>query len=150
MQKKCTSCSQQKSSKEFWKNKSQPDGLDNLCTTCRSESISRYRNRVRSEKKPKEVDKAAQIQKRKERAKFNQIYRNYGLTKEQYLAMLNEQNYCCKICDEPEKLCVDHCHTTGKVRGLLCNSCNRAIGSLKENIKSLTKAIEYLKSSKVE
>lgn len=61
------------------------------------------------------------------------------------------QNGRCKICNTPkassgyEGLHVDHCHTTNKVRGLLCNECNMMLGLAKDNSEILTKAINYLK-----
>lgn len=65
----------------------------------------------------------------------------YGLTPEEYDALLTKQNGLCAICQRPPgknvrahwggKLCVDHCHDTGKVRGLLCNDCNLAVGYAK-------------------
>ena len=63
--------------------------------------------------------------------------------------MLVQQNYSCGICKKHEsefkyKLRVDHCHTTGKVRELLCNSCNVLLGHSKENINNLNNAIGYL------
>jgi hypothetical protein len=75
----------------------------------------------------------------------------YGLTMEQYNVMLIEQNGVCKICGKPEKssskgvLSVDHDHSTGNVRGLLCDTCNRGLGHFYDNISLLYNAIEYLK-----
>lgn len=73
----------------------------------------------------------------------------YGITLEQYHQMLADQNYRCAICgqeDEVEgrKLAIDHCHTTGKVRGLLCGKCNRGLGLFYDNSKLLQNAISYL------
>lgn len=72
--------------------------------------------------------------------------------------MLEEQNHLCAICGNPEtvknykdvvsKLSVDHCHRTGKVRGLLCQNCNKGIGNLKENEDIILKAVEYLRKHK--
>lgn len=66
----------------------------------------------------------------------------YGIDIEQYDAMLKTQNGVCKICSsvnlDGKRLHVDHCHQTGKVRGLLCNGCNRKLGwyeILKTNIE---------------
>jgi hypothetical protein len=70
---------------------------------------------------------------------------NYGITIEQYYAMLREQNGLCKLCSKPPKsrrLVIDHCHQTGKVRGLLCNGCNRSMHLL-DNADLLAKAIKY-------
>lgn len=78
------------------------------------------------------------------------IIRNqYGITLEQYNNMLEAQNYTCAICgngDEVEgrRLAIDHCHTTGEVRGLLCGKCNRALGLFYDNKDLLSKAIKYL------
>lgn len=57
-----------------------------------------------------------------------------------------KQNNKCFICDEEAKLVVDHDHSTGKVRGLLCSICNTGIGMFKDSTKNLEKAIEYLKN----
>lgn len=65
--------------------------------------------------------------------------------------MLEGQNHVCAICSRPETrgktkyLSVDHCHTTGKVRGLLCAKCNTVLGYMNDNPDYLTKAMEYLK-----
>lgn len=78
----------------------------------------------------------------------------YGLEHEDYLQLLKDQNYVCAICGLEETvknpsghvkpLSVDHCHTTNKIRGLLCTSCNVALGYLKDDVTLLAKAIVYL------
>ena len=79
----------------------------------------------------------------------------YGITTEQYAEMVKIQNNRCAICGNEEtakhnrtglvqKLAVDHCHTTGKNRGLLCQDCNRGLGKFKDSPQRLKKAIEYL------
>ena len=76
--------------------------------------------------------------------KHNLEYR-YGITQEQYAALVKAQGGACSICGKvPQKLHVDHNHKTGKVRELLCHSCNTAIGHLKESPELLMKAIAYL------
>jgi hypothetical protein len=86
------------------------------------------------------------------------IKANYGITKIQYEIMLKQQNGVCKICKLPEKcihhktkkikqLAIDHCHKTGKIRGLLCNQCNRLLGYAKDSIELLESAIKYLKTT---
>ena len=75
----------------------------------------------------------------------------YGLTEGRYYEILEDQNYCCAICGSPEKdsrrqrFCVDHCHDTGIVRGLLCFSCNVLLGNANDSIGLLEEAITYLK-----
>lgn len=87
------------------------------------------------------------------------IYNRYGITLADYDRMLEEQNGVCKICegtcDHPQRrnlgtLSIDHCHTTGKVRGLLCNKCNSLLGWAKDDTNTLKKAIEYLETSYTE
>lgn len=81
------------------------------------------------------------------------LRKNYGVTLEWYKAKHAEQNGVCAICEREEtavihgrniSLAVDHCHDTGKVRGLLCRSCNNAIGAFGHNPDLLFAAIAYL------
>ncbi len=70
----------------------------------------------------------------------------YGISKEDYKKLFEKQNGKCAICELTfkESLCVDHNHKTGKVRGLLCHNCNRAIGLFKDNALTTMKATLYL------
>lgn len=76
------------------------------------------------------------------------IKNKYGLSVEDYLSMLDEQNGVCAICEHTcasgNRLCVDHCHSTGRVRGLLCAHCNHAIGKLGDDPQVLRRAAGYL------
>lgn len=74
------------------------------------------------------------------------LKRDYGITDEIYDALLKKQNHCCGICKTPvsDVLHIDHCHTSKKVRGLLCGNCNRGLGFFKDNITFLWEAIKYL------
>ena len=85
----------------------------------------------------------------------NSLKKCYGITVDKYLEMHSEQNGKCAICNGDEKsvdrrtqkirrMAVDHCHKTGKIRGLLCSSCNRGLGYFKDSIQSLQTAINYL------
>ena len=80
----------------------------------------------------------------------NREYRNkYGITLEIYEKMYGSQNGACAICERhstnfAKRLCVDHCHTTGAVRGLLCHDCNTALGKFRDNAGALRRAITYL------
>lgn len=73
----------------------------------------------------------------------------YGITPDQFDEMLREQEGKCALCKEPfaETPHVDHCHTTGKVRGLLHTKCNTGIGMFGDNPQKLALAIEYLRAS---
>lgn len=84
------------------------------------------------------------------------LQRNYGISLGDYQDMWETQNGLCKICKNPETatykgtlkfLVVDHCHTSGEIRGLLCNNCNRAIGMLKDNPEVLRNAASYLEGN---
>jgi coenzyme F420-reducing hydrogenase beta subunit len=68
----------------------------------------------------------------------------YGIDIKQYQTMLNAQSGSCALCEKSDDLCVDHCHETGKVRGLLCRQCNSAIGKLGDNAAGLQRALSYL------
>jgi Recombination endonuclease VII len=75
-----------------------------------------------------------------------ELRRRYGMSPAEYAALLAKQGGACAICRKRSKgrLCVDHCHVTGTVRGLLCHACNLALGSLKEDQASLVAALAYL------
>jgi len=81
----------------------------------------------------------------------------YGITLLEYEALLAKQNGVCAICQQPEKtldrkqnklrrLAVDHCHTTDKIRGLLCFECNTGIGKFGDNPQLIERAAEYVRS----
>jgi len=76
------------------------------------------------------------------------LRRWYGLEPIQYETMLQEQNYVCIICKNPNpdgrRLSVDHCHETRRIRGLLCNNCNNGLGRFQENPELLRIAALYL------
>lgn len=76
------------------------------------------------------------------------IYKKYGMTQSDYDKMLDEQNGVCFLCGRPPKdgkrLVVDHSHETGRVRGLLCTTCNVGLGLLQDNSDLLKKAADYI------
>jgi hypothetical protein len=133
--KKCKYCNESKESKDFNTNKS------NQCKKCRSIVKKNYREK----------------NKEKEKLSFLKRFfkRKYNITIEQYNEILEKQNGKCAICfseksrrngktNQSEPLAVDHCHKTGKVRGLLCTNCNVGIGLCKDNIELFYNCITYL------
>lgn len=76
--------------------------------------------------------------------------RKANTTVEAVLQAYKDQNHCCAICFRPESdfkkgLCVDHCHTTGKFRGILCHRCNTSIGQMDDDTDRMLRAIQYIK-----
>jgi len=78
---------------------------------------------------------------------WNRRLREYGVSEERFWEMFKEQDGKCEICSIKidVKCCVDHNHDTNKARGLLCNSCNIALGQFQDNTGHLKNAITYLK-----
>ena len=76
------------------------------------------------------------------------LNKTYGITVETFLKMLDAQNGACAICEKicvtGERLCVDHDHETGQVRGLLCRKCNSAIGMFDDEPVLVERALQYL------
>lgn len=79
----------------------------------------------------------------------NQLKHKFGITLEELRELKAGQKNKCAICCKKKKLVVDHCHKTGKVRGLLCSTCNSGIGMLQDNIEVLKTAIKYLRRTNV-
>ncbi len=130
-----------------------------LCMACyrkQNENIRKYmkgylrewrkRNREKCsgyvEKRLSDPVKRARV---RERQYASRVKSKYGLTEAALADMMRLQNNQCGICDQHmDKPNIDHCHTTGKVRGLLCNGCNTGIGMFKESIPALLKAADYI------
>ena len=101
-------------------------------------------------------DKLRAYQKEYARKNRDRIYkqsltRKYGMTQDEYEMMYESQNGLCAICENKcvnkqhkGNLCVDHCHETKKVRGLLCHKCNTMLGLANDNPEILEKARNYL------
>lgn len=123
----CTKCKKSKPLSEFGRDKRRKDGLYPHCKECKRQ----YQNDRYSDVAAKRLE------------------RKYGITKDDYDRMFREQGGKCAICDKPQSECrralaVDHCHASGKVRGLLCDECNRALGYFYDDTNRIAKAIEYL------
>ena len=119
----------------------------------KEEKRAYYKAYYEKNKEKLRADNRERYHKNREGVYAAQIHKKYGITLDDYDRMLAEQNGVCKICsqecDHPQRvnsrtLSIDHCHTTGKVRGLLCNKCNSLLGWARDDISILQKAIEYL------
>jgi len=111
----------------------------------------RIRHKIRYDLKREEIIQISMDYKKKhpKKVRNDKLKQNYGITLEDYNMMLSNQHDCCAICKKHKDdlkviLGVDHNHTTGKVRGLLCNKCNIALGGFNDNIELLNNAISYL------
>ena len=87
---------------------------------------------------------------KKDKHKRNNLKARYNISLEVYNNMLTNQGNTCKICGinsckTGKSFAVDHCHTTNKIRGLLCSNCNTALGLMNDDIARMKKAIYYLK-----
>lgn len=130
------------------------------------EEILAYKKKYRENNKDKILaySKQYELKNKVERTKYYQGWKlrnpshrrnrhlrtKWNMTNDEFESMAMNQNLCCAICGIHESnlnqsLSIDHCHATGKIRALLCRHCNLGIGFFKENVKSLEKAIEYIK-----
>lgn len=125
------------------------ENRSSICKTCEN----RRRNALRVSTPHKQaVTKQKQVIRSRRSYLTKRIYTKYGLTYQAYQDLLKSQDYKCAICGLSEStkgkgLSVDHCHTTGKVRGLLCTNCNLGIGSFTDDIQKLKLAISYLEKT---
>lgn len=138
----CTKCDTYRPIDQFHKNKVSKDGRHNYCKACRIA----YQKEWHKNNPTYHTDYI-----NSNHGQSTNLFRKYGITKDQYNSMLAEQNGNCKICKThytkfKRDLHVDHCHQTGKVRGLLCVCCNTGLGKFKDSIELLQQAITYIQS----
>ena len=137
--KKCSTCGEVKPiSSDFYTTQYKGRNHPTVSSMCRGCHNAKHRKKYATES-------VEERKKRQEANVRNHLTRKYGLTTEEFSAMMLKQNNKCKICEREMNLPqIDHNHTTGKIRGLLCNPCNMAIGLLKEDIKVFYNAISYI------
>lgn len=135
----------------FYKNKKKFDGLSGYCKKCQADAISRSYYKA-----PEKWSERQKENRKRDRAKTLELQRKcwlrreYGITVEEYNDMFTSQGGVCKICRKHVStlgrgLNVDHCHRTGRIRGLLCGQCNRGLGFFYDNVEYLESSIKYLK-----
>jgi|ERR1035437_2421727 hypothetical protein len=153
LQKCCSVCKELKPISEFRPRLTNRDGYSAKCSVClnvytaewcRTHKDSVRKTRLKYREKSKEKIKRTR---RKQGLRLN-----YSLTLEEYNQLFTSQLGCCKLCGkhqskEKNALSVDHCHRTGIVRGLLCNTCNRALGLLQDSSEICRLAADYLEST---
>lgn len=143
----CIKCGETKDIEEFYKSRRNKDNYAIRYTTeCKKCALKNRREHYKENK---------------DRILDEHRFRSYGVTKEEYEQMLQDQDGKCAICKREElarayvtkkvrALAVDHCHVTGYVRGLLCRACNLGIGHFDDNLEFLKEAVKYLEEADVQ
>ena len=154
---KCSKCGEYKTDENFYR---RGTGRQTQCIQCSKASAKEWyasnpdyrkeKARVWRTENPDYVRDYRKTNRR--RIYMVESARKYGITTEQFDEMFDRQGGCCGTCqksfdwtDKQTKPHIDHCHLTGKVRGLLCNKCNTVLGLVEDNAEVLSNLIEYLK-----
>lgn len=150
----CKKCERERPVEEFFVNRAMKDGRMSMCRDCSMEKTRAYRL--------KNLDRERAIGREKQRAfraanpsydRWMKIWRKYGLTPKQWEDLYSLQQGRCAICIAPlaegTKICVDHDHATGVVRGLLCTICNQGLGYFKDDPDRLRRAAAYVEAAPV-
>lgn len=125
--KTCTDCNTSKPTSDFYKGTAK-------CKPCYGERRKIWKKLNKD--KAKQYDRKWALKK------------HYGLSELDFRSMIDQQQGLCAICKQEKTMCVDHCHSTNKIRGLLCKSCNLGLGSFADDAERLQAAIEYLNAHK--
>jgi hypothetical protein len=148
LMKSCTKCKEIKPLTEFYNHvKHGPRPECKACTKLRSANIWKDKKEELTLRNRNWLDNNKE--RRKKYTKVQNLKRKYGLTLEQYEAMLLAQRGKCPICNKELDACaqkdVDHCHNTGKIRDILCSNCNKGLGCFDDNPECMIAAAEYVK-----
>lgn len=146
-QKSCSICLKVKPAEDFYPRKNRPLGLSPQCIDCEKKRAARNM-RERRRRDPEQARKYDREYRRKnpDKVKNMSLKKNYKIDLIEYKAMFARQEGRCEICSNYDRLNVDHCHSTKKVRSLLCGNCNKGLGHFKDNLQLLEAAIQYLKA----
>ena len=118
----CNKCGKTKSISSFYKRTNRPCGVQSKCKTCQNSGRIKYY-------KPHEV-----------------MRRKFNISESYYIELMKQED--CPCCGKKmEKKCIDHNHKTEKIRGVICNNCNTALGLLDDNKETLSNLIQYLERS---
>ena len=163
----CSKCKIEKSRSDFYVEVTNKDGVRSSCKVCAKKPRTQYiklqsktcktckvnksinnfdKNKLSTNGYGSYCEKYSKTKSRK--FKINK----YRITPEEYYEMLVSQDYKCSICFKEQEISkplrIDYCHKTNKVRGLLCNNCNVALGLFQDNPHILVTALIYLEQSK--
>lgn len=173
--KKCTKCGVEKPEDldHFYKHPEGKNGLNPCCKKCviarstvwhkanpekarqavkdwvaRNPELDKARHTAWKKAHPErgKIGQRRRYWKNPELARVKNICKKHCISLVTYKQMLTQQKNCCAICAvEMKPACVDHCHKTGQIRGLLCRTCNSGVGHLQDSLDILESACEYLK-----
>ena len=135
LERKCYKCNVLKPESAFFLDSTQARGREYQCKDCKRAYNREYRRKNPERMKLKDFK--------------SDLKKRYGISYEEYMRMYEAQEGNCACCGIHEskfkrQLNVDHNHTTGEIRGLLCNRCNPGIGYFEESVERLEMAIAYL------
>jgi hypothetical protein len=134
---KCSKCKDIKPLDGFYRCKITTSGRDSHCKECDGKAAREYRNN--NPEKMKQIYRESRLKSK------------YGLSESKLNELMDSQNNKCNVClmpfTETRRVCVDHCHSTDIVRGLLCDNCNRAEGALKTPEAAMRMAIYMQKNA---
>lgn len=166
--KACAKCGVARPEEDFHRHKPSKSGRRNVCKFCvmayNKEYVARDKDTVLAKMKAyRQANRPRLLAQMKDyRAKhrsallLKQRERNTGFSEELFNTTLAYQRYACGICArdltsvKPQTVHADHCHTSGRPRGVLCQSCNTALGKFNDDVALLERAIDYLKNPPVE
>ena len=137
----CLKCGKEKTIDSFRNKKNGKYGKHAWCRNCEAKGSG-----IWNKNNPAAVKKIKQ-RRYVNSARGKHLREKYGITEQHYQELFVAQGGVCKICGQPERkrfLNVDHDHTTGRIRGLLCRTCNWGLGHFKDDRYLLLKAIDYL------
>ena len=142
----CTKCKEFKLASNFAKDCKKVNGLTSHCRSCRNEyrKTHYYKNLIHEQNRVKEYRKN-NVEKVKASNRNTKLKKAYGITQEEFLEMSSKQDNKCACCGQETKLVVDHCHTTKRIRELLCGNCNTALGLLNENLNIVQNLETYIR-----
>lgn len=155
--KKCTYCKETKPLSEYYPVANGVKGVRPRCKVC---MLTLERTKYSSDEEFRIAKLKSQanwlrdpdnLKEHRKRARRWHLKASYGMGLDDYDKMVDQQNGRCAVCEElptdrkaRSSLVVDHCHNTGKVRGLLCDLCNTAIGKMRDDADLVLKAARYL------
>lgn len=133
----CPACGEAKDRAEFYVDRKRSNGLHTYCKSCCKE---RAKERYAADPAGHKRRHQAWVERNRERVKLHRIKAEYGLSPEEYDAIPK----VCVICGARDDLRVDHSHRTGRVRGMLCDPCNKGLGFLRDDPTLLLRAADYV------